>query len=99
MTTPLELYRKDLERDDFSYDAAQEMAVTHLQRLYDDLVKDWEDHKNRSALKKVFGSKKKEYLKEYQNKLTEVRFSVFFEVKEMIWDIKKRMSRKGHSLR
>ena len=36
--TPLERYRKDLERDDFSYDPTQEMAVGHLQRLYDDLV-------------------------------------------------------------
>jgi len=60
MSTPLELYRKDLERDDFSYDAAQEMAVEHLQRLYDDLVAEFEANKNRSALKKMFGSKKKE---------------------------------------
>jgi len=52
--TPLELYRKDLERDDFSYDAAQEMAVKHLQRLYDDLVAQWEANKNRSVMKKAF---------------------------------------------
>ena len=37
--TPLERYKQDLERDDFSYDPAQEMAVKHLQRLYDDLVR------------------------------------------------------------
>ncbi|WP_409525269.1 cell division protein ZapE [Nitrincola sp. MINF-07-Sa-05] len=36
--TPLERYRKDLERDDFSYDPTQEEAVKHLQRLYDELV-------------------------------------------------------------
>ncbi|NVK43315.1 MAG: AFG1 family ATPase [Oceanospirillaceae bacterium] len=36
--TPLERYKKDLERDDFSYDPAQEMAVKHLQRLFDDLI-------------------------------------------------------------
>ncbi|WP_019621896.1 cell division protein ZapE [Amphritea japonica] len=36
--TPIERYKKDLERDDFSYDAAQEVAVKHLQRLFDDLV-------------------------------------------------------------
>ncbi len=36
--TPLEKYRIDLERDDFSYDEAQENAVKELQRLYDDLV-------------------------------------------------------------
>ncbi|MDO6682768.1 MULTISPECIES: cell division protein ZapE [unclassified Oceanobacter] len=38
MSTPWELYQADLQRDDFSYDAAQEMAVKHLQRLFDDLV-------------------------------------------------------------
>jgi cell division protein ZapE len=36
--TPLERYKQDLQRDDFSYDPTQEMAVGHLQRLYDDLV-------------------------------------------------------------
>jgi cell division protein ZapE len=54
--TPIELYRKDLERDDFSYDAAQEMAVTHLQRLYDDLVAEWQSAKNKSAIGKMFSS-------------------------------------------
>ena len=58
--TPLELYKKDLERDDFSYDVAQEMAVTHLQRLYDDLVAEYEKSKSRSKLKKAFGKKRKE---------------------------------------
>ena len=36
--TPLERYRNDLAREDFSYDPTQEMAVGHLQRLYDELV-------------------------------------------------------------
>ena len=36
--TPLERYKKDLLRDDFSYDPAQEIAIGHLQRLYDDLI-------------------------------------------------------------
>ncbi|GGX81764.1 cell division protein ZapE [Litchfieldella qijiaojingensis] len=31
-------YRADLERTDFQYDAAQERAVEHLQRLYDELL-------------------------------------------------------------
>lgn len=31
-------YRADLEREGFQYDAAQEQAVEHLQRLYDDLL-------------------------------------------------------------
>lgn len=36
--TPLARYRADLERDDFQYDAAQERAVRHLQRLHDELL-------------------------------------------------------------
>ena len=36
--TPLARYKLDLERDDFTYDPSQEMAVKHLQRLYDDLI-------------------------------------------------------------
>ena len=36
--TPWELYQADLKREGFAYDSAQEMAVQHLQRLYDDLV-------------------------------------------------------------
>lgn len=36
---PLERYKNDLEKSGFSYDAAQENAVKHLQRLYDDLVR------------------------------------------------------------
>jgi len=35
--SPLEKYKKDLEREDFQYDAAQENAVKQLQRLFDDL--------------------------------------------------------------
>jgi len=36
--TPLQKYQQDLTRDDFSYDADQEVAVKHLQRLYDELL-------------------------------------------------------------
>ena len=36
--TPLERYQQDLQRPEFFRDAAQENAVRHLQRLYDDLV-------------------------------------------------------------
>ncbi|SDJ90811.1 cell division protein ZapE [Billgrantia gudaonensis] len=38
VATPLQRYRADLEREDFQYDPAQERAVVHLQRLYDELV-------------------------------------------------------------
>ncbi|WP_447553187.1 cell division protein ZapE [Vreelandella sp. EE22] len=36
--TPMARYKSDIQRDDFQYDAAQEKAVEHLQRLYDDLL-------------------------------------------------------------
>ena len=36
--TPWQTYQQDLQRDDFVHDAAQENAVRHLQRLYDDLT-------------------------------------------------------------
>lgn len=52
MSTPWELYQADLKRDDFSYDAAQEMAVKHLQRLFDDLVAAEQQRANRGILDK-----------------------------------------------
>ena len=57
--TPLERYQKDLERDDFSYDAAQEMAVKHLQRLYDDMVGAWESSQKKGSVGKMFSRNKK----------------------------------------
>ena len=36
--TPWQKYQQDLQREDFVYDAAQENAVRHLQRLFDDLT-------------------------------------------------------------
>lgn len=53
MSTPWELYQADLLRDDFSYDPAQEMAVKHLQRLYDDLVAAEQRRANRGVLGKL----------------------------------------------
>lgn len=40
--TPLERYQKDLQREGFNHDAAQEQAVRHLQDLYDRLVASWQ---------------------------------------------------------
>jgi len=57
--TPWEKYQSDLERDDFSYDAAQENAVRHLQRLYDDLNKPTESAALGSRVKALFGKKTK----------------------------------------
>lgn len=37
--TPKQLYQRDLDSHGFTYDPAQEQAVNHLQRLYDDLVR------------------------------------------------------------
>lgn len=36
--TPLQKYQQDLQRPDFHFDAAQQQAVVHLQRLYDDFM-------------------------------------------------------------
>ncbi|MAB98822.1 MAG: cell division protein ZapE, partial [Pseudomonadaceae bacterium] len=53
--TPLERYQADLKRPDFFHDAAQETAVRHLQRLYDDLVA---DSKSKPGMfGKLFGKK------------------------------------------
>ena len=35
--SPIQKYQQDLTKDDFLFDAAQENAVKHLQRLYEDL--------------------------------------------------------------
>lgn len=59
MSTPLELYQEDLKRDDFSYDADQEKAVKHLQRLYDDLVASYNKSKKKGPLRKAFSKKQK----------------------------------------
>ncbi|WP_263142306.1 cell division protein ZapE [Pseudomonas sp. RIT-PI-AD] len=53
--TPLERYQADLQRPDFFRDAAQENAVRHLQRLYDDLVHN--DRHKPGLFGKLFGGK------------------------------------------
>lgn len=59
--TPLERYQADLKRPDFFHDAAQETAVRHLQRLYDDLVAD--DRNKSGLLGKLFGKKRQDPIK------------------------------------
>ena len=54
--TPLERYQADLKRPDFFHDAAQENAVRHLQRLYDDLVVS--SQAGTGLLGKLFGKKR-----------------------------------------
>lgn len=53
--TPWQQYQTDLTRDDFQHDAAQENAVKHLQRLYDDLTK--EEAPKKGLLAKLFKGK------------------------------------------
>jgi len=52
--SPMLRYQQDLERDDFSYDASQEIAVKHLQRLYDELVLDQNTVSKSGFLNKFF---------------------------------------------
>lgn len=44
MTTPLQRYQADLQREGFSYDSAQEQAVLLLQDLYERLVASSSEH-------------------------------------------------------
>ncbi|GAP74298.1 ATPase, AFG1 family [Pseudoalteromonas sp. SW0106-04] len=50
--TPWQKYQQDLQRDDFLHDEAQENAVRHLQRLYDDIVA--QPEKPRGFFSKLF---------------------------------------------
>lgn len=53
--TPLERYQADLKRPDFFHDAAQENAVRHLQRLYDELIA--RDQSKSGLMGRLFGKK------------------------------------------
>ncbi|MDP7591637.1 MAG: cell division protein ZapE [Litorilituus sp.] len=62
--SPIDKYKQDLAQDDFLFDAAQEDAVKHLQRLYEDLqVKPVAV----SGFKKVLNRWKKVYAKPEMN--------------------------------
>ena len=54
--TPIERYQQDLKRPDFFHDAAQENAVRHLQRLYEDLLR-VEPPQKKSTLARMLGRK------------------------------------------
>ncbi len=58
--TPIERYKRDLEREGFNYDAAQEEAVGLLQNLYEELVADYEQERSakRSWIKTLLGGPK-----------------------------------------
>lgn len=55
MPTPLERYQQDLQREGFSLDPAQEKAVQHLQRLYDELVEAEQTERAASLVQRVLG--------------------------------------------
>ncbi|RUO30586.1 cell division protein ZapE [Aliidiomarina sedimenti] len=63
--TPKELYQRDLSSHGFSHDPAQQNAVNHLQRLYDDLLatEQPQRHGLLGKLKNVFGGGQAEKVK------------------------------------
>lgn len=58
--TPLERYQADLSKPGFARDAAQEMAVQHLQRLFDKLVAAEAIAANGSMLSSLLGKLRRE---------------------------------------
>lgn len=55
MPTPIERYNADLQRPDFSPDAAQQQAVECLQRLYDELVELEQTQRAASLVQRLLG--------------------------------------------
>ncbi|WP_261844200.1 cell division protein ZapE [Aliamphritea ceti] len=53
--TPLERYKADLEREGFSYDPAQEVAVKHLQRLYENMLAAQQEKPKGGLLQRLTG--------------------------------------------
>lgn len=69
--SPISKYKQDLTKDDFLFDAAQENAVLHLQRLYEDLqTKPIEV----SSFKKVLNRWKKVYKKQDETSIKGLYF-------------------------
>ena len=56
-TTPWQQYQTDIQREDFQHDEAQENAVKHLQRLFDELTVNSQTPKS-GLFSKLFGGKK-----------------------------------------
>lgn len=61
--TPLEKYRQDLESDGFEFDAAQENAIMHLQRLYDELLLESAQGSKRPWYKRILKAEQKKVVK------------------------------------
>src|SRR5690606_19392551 len=54
LLSPLERYQRDLQRPDFRYDPAQEVAVRYLQDLYGRLVASWKSEQQQNVFGKLF---------------------------------------------
>lgn len=54
VNTPWAAYQADLKRDDFQHDPAQEDAVKHLQRLFDDLLQGYDKKGLKKLSQKLF---------------------------------------------
>ncbi len=64
MLTPIELYKRDLQRPDFSIDTAQQGAVQRTQSLYNELLETIKNHHGRlTALRSKFLPRKKESIR------------------------------------
>ncbi len=61
--TPLQKYQQDLKSDGFEYDAAQENAVRHLQRLYDELIAQRDGQSATPWYKRMFKAKQQPPIK------------------------------------
>lgn len=48
--SPMARYQRDLTRPDFRHDPAQELAVQHLQHLYEELLVTWREEQQQSTL-------------------------------------------------
>lgn len=54
LNSPLARYERDLQRNDFRHDPAQEAAVQHLQHLHDQLVSAWKAEQQQSLFGNFF---------------------------------------------
>ncbi len=54
LNSPLARYERDLQRNDFRHDPAQEAAVQHLQHLHDQLVSAWKAEQQQSMFGNFF---------------------------------------------
>ena len=62
VNTPWAAYQRDLTRSDFHHDPAQEVAVRHLQRLYDELLAQKPNKGLKKLSKKILGKKKQQVI-------------------------------------